>query len=271
MLARYFVFLLLAITSCNAQKSSSILTAKDVVIAKKDTIVTQLNTVEYSTDYIMGKFDPAMHPDFMVIPAKYRDEDIRYIRKDVMEGFIKMYDAAAKDGIRIVIRSATRNFNNQKRIWENKWIGKNILEDGTNAAKDFQDDLSRAKKILEYSSMPGTSRHHWGTDLDFNSFDNQWFEFGEGLSLYQWLTTHAHQYGFCQTYTKMGTDRHTGYFEEKWHWTYMPVSDVITRQAKYKIKNEMIQGFLGAETATQIDIVRNFILGISPSCLSLSK
>lgn len=271
MLARHFVFLLFAISSCNAQKTSSVLTAKDVVVAKKDTIVISLNTVEYSTDYIMGKFDPVAHPDFMLIPAQYRDEDIRYIRKDVMEGFIKMYESAAKDGIRIVIRSATRNFENQKRIWENKWTGKTILEDGTNAAKDIQDDLSRAKKILEYSSMPGTSRHHWGTDLDFNSFDNQWFESGEGLALYQWLTTHAHQYGFCQTYTKMGTDRNTGYFEEKWHWTYMPVSQEITRQAKEKIKNEMIQGFLGAETATQIDIVKNFILGISPSCLSHLK
>jgi zinc D-Ala-D-Ala carboxypeptidase len=271
MLHRYYVFLLLLITSCNAQKSSAALTAIDVVNAQKDTIVAQLNRVEYSSEYIMGKFDPAIHPDFMIIPAKFRDEDIRYIRKDVMEGFIKMYDAAAKDGIKLVIRSATRNFENQKRIWENKWTGKTILEDGINAAKDIRDDLSRAKKILQYSSMPGTSRHHWGTDLDFNSFDNQWFESGEGLKLYQWMQTHAHKYGFCQTYTKIGTDRSTGYFEEKWHWTYMPVSEEITRQASYKIKNEMIQGFLGAETATQIDIVQNFILGISPSCISISK
>jgi LAS superfamily LD-carboxypeptidase LdcB len=267
MIIRYLIIIIITISACNAQKSSSILTSKDVEGTKTNTVAIPLDSVDYSVDYIMGKFDPSTHPEFMIIPPKYRDEDIRYIRKDVMRGFIKMYDAAAKDGVQLIIKSATRNFDNQKRIWENKWTGKTILEDGTNAAKDISDNLTRAKKILEYSSMPSTSRHHWGTDLDFNSFNNKWFETGEGLKLYQWMESHAHIYGFCQTYTQMGSDRNTGYFEEKWHWTYMPVSEDITRQARFKIKNEMIQGFLGAETAVAIDVVQNYILGISPKCI----
>ncbi|MFZ1581099.1 MAG: D-alanyl-D-alanine carboxypeptidase family protein, partial [Saprospiraceae bacterium] len=64
-------------------------------------------------------------------------------------------------------------------------------------------------------------------------------------------------------------DRSSGYFEEKWHWTYMPVSVLITEQAKTKLTNEMIAGFLGAKTAKEIDVVKNYILGISPSCMKV--
>lgn len=269
MSVHFAIFMVLFISSsCNPQKQPARFTLEAESLAKKDTIVPQKVTYEYDTDYIMGKFDPSKHVDFTIIPAKYRDAEVRYIRKDVLDGFIKMYNDARKDGVILVIRSATRNFENQKRIWESKWTGKTILEDGTNAAKDIKNNVDRARKILEYSSMPGTSRHHWGTDVDFNNFDNSWFEHGEGQKLYQWMVANAHKYGFCQTYTSMGSDRSTGYSEEKWHWTYMPISSEITKQAKMKITNEMIAGFLGAETAVNIDVLNNYILGISPSCIS---
>ena len=48
----------------------------------------------------------------------------------------------------------------------------------------------------------------------------------------------------------------------------MPVSTKLTEQAKLNLKNEMISGFLGAETAAKIDVVQNYILGISPACTS---
>lgn len=254
-----FVFSILC--SCNAQKP---------VPGKINDVGLVTNTdskeSEFSVEYMMGKFDPASHPDFIAIPSKYRDEEIRYIRKDVLAAFIKMYDAAAADGIRIIIRSATRNFENQKRIWENKWTGKTKLEGNVNAYTDIKNEVERARKILEYSSMPGSSRHHWGTDMDFNSLENQWFEYGEGLKVYTWLQTNALKFGFCQPYSKMGSDRNTGFFEEKWHWTYMPVSQLITKQARAKLTNQMLAGFYGETTAGEIDIVNNYILGISPNC-----
>ena len=146
--------------------------------AQKDSSVFDLN-------YITGRFDPSDHPDFMEIPPLYRDGQVRYVRRDVFSAFKKMYDAALKDGVRLRIISATRNFDSQKRIWENKWMGKTRIENGTDASKAFPEPGERALKILEYSSMPGTSRHHWGTDLDFNALNNSWFEKGEGLKMYQ--------------------------------------------------------------------------------------
>jgi zinc D-Ala-D-Ala carboxypeptidase len=216
--------------------------------------------------YITGRFDPSVHPDFALIPLKYADKEGQYIRKDVLNAFTEMFEAAERDGIKLQVRSATRNFDRQKLIWENKWSGKTLLESGINALKDISEPVMRAKKILEYSSMPGTSRHHWGTDIDLNAFENEWFEKGEGLRLYRWMLEHASEYGFCQPYTSFSNERRTGYFEEKWHWTYMPVSSILTNYAALNLKNEMISGFEGADSAIQIGIVENYVLGIHPSC-----
>ncbi|MBK8701340.1 MAG: M15 family metallopeptidase [Saprospiraceae bacterium] len=220
---------------------------------------------EVDISYLMGKFDPAVHPDFMVVPRVYCDAEIRYLRKDVFEAFKTMADDAAKSGIKLVIRSATRNFNNQKNIWERKWKGETVLEDGTKAS-DINNPVDRALKILKYSSMPGTSRHHWGTDIDINDFENAHFEKGEGKKLYTWMTRNAHRYGFCQVYNAKGQERKWGYEEEKWHWSYLPLATIYLTKAESELRNEMIAGFEGAETAAVIDMVGKYIQGINSSC-----
>ncbi len=213
--------------------------------------------------YIMGRFNPKVHPDFIEIDSLHADRPDLYLRKDTYRAFIKMYEHAMADGIRLQIRSATRNFNVQKSIWEAKWTGERMIEGGEDLSKTTPDPKERALKILRYSSMPGTSRHHWGTDIDLNSFENSWFTEGEGLDIYNWLTEHAADYGFCQPYS---AGRPYGYFEERWHWSYTPVSAKLTEYAKENLKNEMIDGFLGSESAPMIDVVKRYVLGINAAC-----
>lgn len=219
----------------------------------------------FGINYIMGKFDPSTHPDFVSIPSKFRDEKVRYLRRDVMEKFAEMADAAAQEGIRLVIRSATRNFDDQKRIWENKWNGITTLEDGRKAS-DIADEFLRAKSILLYSSMPGTSRHHWGTDVDINAFENSWFAKGEGARLYAWMELNAAKFGFCQVYGPIHDGRSFGYEEEKWHWSYLPTAQKIQAEVSQKMKNEMITGFAGCHKAPVIDMVKVYMLSIDPAC-----
>jgi len=45
--------------------------------------------------------------------------------------------------------------------------------------------------------MPTASRHHWGTDVDINSVDPDYFMNGTGLKEYEWLKKNAYKYGFC--------------------------------------------------------------------------
>ena len=113
-------------------------------------------------NFIFGKFNPAKHPDFVKI-GKYQ-----YLQKETYNAFKSMRTKAKKDGVYLNIVSATRTFNRQKNIWERKWTGKRKVA-GKNLSRAIPNHTKRAKEILKYSAMPGTSRHHWGTDIDIYS------------------------------------------------------------------------------------------------------
>ena len=225
----------------------------------------QLKRSENHT-FITGQFDPADRAEFVLMDAKYGDKDSMYLQQETYDAYVNLYEAAKADGISLVIRSATRNFDRQKTIWENKWTGRQLLDGGINAAEAYPDPQERALKILEWSSMPGTSRHHWGTDFDINAFENAYFEEGVGKKVYDWMTAHAAEYGFCQPYTEKGPDRPWGYNEEKWHWSYQPLAAKYVSEANASLNNEDITGFLGSETAVDIMVKEKYILGINPAC-----
>ncbi len=216
--------------------------------------------------FLMGQFNPISHSDFVEIPTSYANRKGMYLQKETLQAFAKMHEHAIRDSIHLVILSATRNFASQKSIWEAKWTGKRLVEDGQNLASTTPDPVERALKILRYSSMPGTSRHHWGTDIDLNHLTNEFFSQGEGKRIYNWLTLHAPTYGFCQPYSPKGVNRPNGYLEEKWHWSYLPLALPFTRMAMAGLRDSLIAGFLGSETAKNIKVVENYVLGINPNC-----
>jgi zinc D-Ala-D-Ala carboxypeptidase len=211
-------------------------------------------STELSTEFIMGKFNPTSTANFVAVPKKYTDRADMYLQKEALAAFERMADSAKAAGVSLKIISSTRNFDYQKGIWERKWQG--------NKAK--MSDKDKALKILEYSAMPGASRHHWGTDMDLNSLDNTYFAHGIGKKTYNWLTANASKYGFGQPYT---AGRKTGYKEEKWHWSYLPLAKKYTDYAKTNLNNGLFSGFKGANTASDIDVVRNYVLGINNTCL----
>jgi LAS superfamily LD-carboxypeptidase LdcB len=217
--------------------------------------------------YIMGQFDPAKDQHFVKIDEQYADRPGLYLHKETYDAFIKMYEAASKAGLKLEIKSATRNFDYQKGIWERKWKGVTKLEGNIDASSYYKKGDERALAILRYSSMPGTSRHHWGTDIDINAFTNSYFESGKGKTEYDWLRANAANYGFCQPYTPKGPDRPHGYEEEKWHWSYLPIATICTEVAQEKMKDKLVKGFLGAEQAAPISVVKNYVLGVNTSCL----
>lgn len=213
-------------------------------------------------NYLLGKYDPEDYDDFVLISPEYTDKEKIYLRKEVYEAYINMYNAALREGIRLNLVSATRNFEYQKQLWEEKWQKLN----NDKSCKDLS-ELEKVLKIMKYSAMPGASRHHWGTDIDICDLNDGFYLTEKGKKIYDWLSRNADKYGFCQTYTKFGESRTTGYYEEKWHWSYQPMAMVFTRRAKEILSNYMFEGFSGAEQAKNIDILENYILGINKDCL----
>jgi D-alanyl-D-alanine carboxypeptidase len=217
-----------------------------------------------SVAYLMGKFDPTRHPDFVEVPTSMASREGMFLRKEVLEAFTKMREAAAKDGVQLRVISATRSFQHQKGIWEGKWNGSRKVN-GRSLNVAIPDPADRAREILRYSSMPGTSRHHWGTDFDINSLSPSHFSAGEGKRAYEWLRDNAHGFGFCQSYTAKGDARPHGYEEEAWHWSYFPVSCLLLRQYKRLVKAEDVSGFQGSNALPFTEILR-YVDGVAPEC-----
>jgi zinc D-Ala-D-Ala carboxypeptidase len=215
--------------------------------------------------YMMGDVTPATDPLFVALPGGLASKAGMYGHKDAVAALSKMAAAAARDGIELKAVSAFRSFKDQKRIWENKWTGATLVEHGKLPAT-VPDPKLRALKILEFSSMPGTSRHHWGTDFDLNDLSNSYFDSGKGKAIHDWLSAHGAAYGFCQVYSPKGADRPNGYNEERWHWSYVPVASVYLKQYPTVMGYEHLTGFLGSETAREIDVIPNYVQGINPDC-----
>ena len=108
-------------------------------------------------DFLRGRFDPLDDPNFVIIEQKYADKDSMLMQSEAYEAFLKMAAAGEDDGHSFCILSATRNFAYQKYLWENKWYGIFPINGTIDACTTYPNELTRAKKILEFSAMPGTS------------------------------------------------------------------------------------------------------------------
>ncbi len=219
-----------------------------------------------SKSYLMGRFDPHAHPLFDTLPNWLSSKEDLVLRREALNALLKMIKDLQKEGLTITVHSATRNFDYQRRIWERKWYELVQERFPTKNSLSFEDSMTIARTILRWSSMPGTSRHHWGTEIDINSFDNSYFETGEGQRLYQWLRIHAPSYGFCQPYTAKDSTRPYGYEEERWHWSYMPLSQLCTQWYADSVYARDIRGFVGDNMVDTLQIIRKYVLGIAPNC-----
>lgn len=151
------------------------------------------------------------------------------LRKEVNDAFLKLSTEALKSDIRIQVVSSYRGFAHQNRIWERKY--KQNINRGLSPKESI-------KKIIEYSTIPGTSRHHWATDLDLidanvnqpsNVLNPIHYE-GEGcFSKFKiWMNKHANEFGFYLVYTNK--DDRKGFKYEPWHYSYKPLSKPFLEQ-----------------------------------------
>mgnify|MGYP001064624417 CR=1 FL=1 len=198
----------------------------------------------FSKEELLGKIDPEKHPDFVKFQSNGR---IHYLRNEVWVALSNMIEKARTDGINLYVVSSFRSFETQKTIWEKKL---------KKYSKLYGDKFIAVKKTLEYSAMPGTSRHHWGTDVDLVSVDPGFFTTHKGKRIYLWLKENAPQFGFFQPYGKNSKS----YKEEKWHWSYKKIAEKFMEEYKSKITYDDINGFSGAEYAKNLNIIENYVL-----------
>ncbi|WP_299175419.1 M15 family metallopeptidase [uncultured Allomuricauda sp.] len=215
---------------------------------------------DYSVDELMGKADIDLF-----------GEGIN-LRKEAYEAFVKMKKAAYADGFDIKMISSFRDFYRQESIWERKYL--RFTED------DGMEPLDAIDKIIEYSTIPGTSRHHWGTDIDIiNGYPKvsgdvlvpEKFEAGGPFEDFKlWLDENSEKFGYYLVYTNEPKRR--GFKYEPWHYSYAPISvPMLTAFRRVNIL-KMLQSeeFYGCEYFTSGFLrtyIQNNILDINQALL----
>jgi D-alanyl-D-alanine carboxypeptidase len=115
--------------------------------------------------------------------------------------WLRMRDAAARDGVELQVVSAFRSIEYQLGIIRRK------LERGQSM-----------EQILRVSAAPGYSEHHSGRALDVTTpgFAALEEEF-ENSPAYAWLKKHARHFGFHLSYPRKNPH---GIAYEPWHWCW---------------------------------------------------
>ncbi|QWA09648.1 M15 family metallopeptidase [Sodalis ligni] len=156
------------------------------------------------------------------------------LQSEAAAAFNGLRQAGRLQGFNLRPASSFRDFDRQLAIWNGKFHGRRPLLDKESRPLDSQ-SLSvpeRCEAILRWSALPGTSRHHWGSDVDV--YDPDLLPAGRTLQLtpaeYQpggyfaplteWLTEHMADYGFYRPYAR---DR-GGVAIEPWHLSYRPLA-----------------------------------------------
>ncbi|MBL6734281.1 MAG: M15 family metallopeptidase [Shewanellaceae bacterium] len=155
------------------------------------------------------------------------------LEQHTAQAFQAMQIAAKNDGITLDIASGYRSFDRQTFIWNQKAQGKRPVLDIHQQPIDTNcltpDQLVFA--ILNWSALPGTSRHHLGSDLDIYDssqiiaediqlIPEEYAPNGPSYRLYLWLKENAHLFHFYWPYA---TER-GGVQIEPWHLSYAPVA-----------------------------------------------
>lgn len=201
----------------------------------------------------LSMYTSAQHIDPLFVLGKTSPPLVGSMQEEVYEAYERMRQAAAKEGIDIKLVSAHRSYHRQREIWNAKY--KTLTLQGLPAKDAIQE-------IITYSTLPGTSRHHWGTDIDIIDNANpqsgdvllaeKFYGDGPSSALRSWMNRNAADYGFLEVYTDHPNRK--GFAHEPWHYTYHSLSkaylEVLTNQVISEIaKDEQLLGrkFLDAD------------------------
>ena len=186
---------------------------------------------------------------------------------EVGEAFMEMQNAALKQGIFLEIVSGYRSYERQKSIWNRKYKSNELV--GLSPQKNI-------KKIIEYSTLPGTSRHHWGTDVDIIDgsqiregdvlVEEKFHDQGPYVKLKKWMDQHAEKFGFYLPYTQ--NPKRKGFYYEPWHYSYAPLAiPMLNSYLKLDLNKELLTSGLEGSNYLNAQFLAKYktenILGIA--------
>jgi LAS superfamily LD-carboxypeptidase LdcB len=179
-------------------------------------------------------------------------DDGHKLQVEVSQAVDQMQKAAFKDGIDLQIVSSFRSLDKQLSIWNAKWRGERTLYslDGAVLDPNQLGETEKLNAILTWSALPGSSRHHWGTDLDvmdkrsvlewgkpFELVPEEYNKGGPCYDLSCWLKSNAQKFEFVFPYSTYSG----GVAAEPWHLSYAPLSSVLSQHMTYDFLHQLIK------------------------------
>ncbi|MCB1035771.1 MAG: D-alanyl-D-alanine carboxypeptidase family protein, partial [Acidobacteria bacterium] len=230
--------------------------ALDTAKADRATKVAAMPTAD-AVDWVIG----------VAKPPKWVSDEVSD-QKSCLEAGLKAAAAVSGSGITLpkkLSQTPLRTFKDQEKIWNEKftftrggkwgritpqarrqctalirddeveWNSKSKKHE--HCFKNLLTDDERQVEILQTSSAPGISRHHLGTDFDFDNTNPADWEAGKTgakgfADEYGWLQRNASTYGFMQPFTVDSNFNRLGYIEERWHWSYYPIAQAVLEWSK---------------------------------------
>jgi LAS superfamily LD-carboxypeptidase LdcB len=161
------------------------------------------------------------------------------LHANVVTPFVNLRRAALADGFDLVPVSSYRDFARQLSIWNAKFSGAAPLYDASGHPLEAArlSPRERIAAIVQWSAIPGASRHHWGTDLDLidrNAIGPGYrvqlaaAEFtppGPFAPLAQWLEINGARFGFFRPFRGLLS----GVQPEPWHFSFAPIAEHARR------------------------------------------
>jgi len=156
--------------------------------------------------------------------------------------FTALQRDARAAGFDLAIASSFRSYSRQLAIWNGKAGGLRKVHDDAGHEVDIHALAApeRLRAILRFSAIPGTSRHHWGTDLDV--YDAAAVAPGYQLELSPREVAPGGMFDPLHRWLdeRMAADRSRGFYRpyaldrggvapERWHLSYAPLAPVCER------------------------------------------
>jgi LAS superfamily LD-carboxypeptidase LdcB len=206
------------------------------------------------------------------------------LQGDAARAYVALRAAALRDGIAVAAASSFRPFEHQLAIWNDKFLGRRVLLDRDGRALDRTQmaETQIMHAILQWSALPGASRHHWGTEIDV--FDRHTLPSGKPMllpaefapgglfsALDGWVQQHAERFGFFRPYDR---DR-GGVAPEPWHLSFAPVSGQALLTLRLEVLAEALNSVdlagAGVVRSQLADIYERYVLAVatpSPQALA---
>ena len=231
-----------------------------IAIITRPSLALPNTSYNFSDNYLIGKSTPQLYGN------GYK------LLKKAHEAYLDMDSAARKNGMSVKVVSSYRSFNHQNLIWTrkfNKYMARKLSE---RTAVDYN---------IRYTAIPGSSRHHWGTEIDVvdGSVKTSQYPLNtkhfHGYGIYkdfrEWMDENAYKYGYIRVYTN--DSERKGFRYEPWHYSFAELAKPMLKEySERDIQNTLKkqQELLGSSYFTDSFIqeyTQNNILGINEKLL----